>query len=251
MKKNHLIILTLIMISFSLTACSNNSTPQKEEKASPAVQDETASAKPQSYSGTVIDTMSTAGYTYVQVDTGQEKIWAAAPEFSIQKGAAVTVPPGSPMPNFESKTLNRTFDLVWFVPYVQTAKGEQLPPADTAKPPQTCAVPQAMPDLSGIKKAENGYTVAELFANQNSLAGKEVSVRGNVVKFNANIMKTNWIHIQDGTGDQGTNDLALTTDKTAKIGDTLLVKGTLVLNKDFGYGYQYDLIIENARITVE
>jgi len=246
MKNRLLTFMILCMVLFTFTACGKNTASQKKS-ASATEQNETVAPQPQTYTGTVTETMSTAGYTYVQVDTGKEKIWAAAPEFKIQKGVTVIVPPGTPMTNFQSKTLDRTFDRVWFVPHFQTAQGEPIPPVSASKTPVTCAVPANAPDFSSIKKAENGYTVAELYAQKENLANKEVIVRGKVVKYNANIMKTNWIHIQDGTGNQGTNDLTVTTDNTAKIGDTLLIKGILILDKDFGYGYKYDLIIENAR----
>jgi hypothetical protein len=104
-------------------------------------------------------------------------------------------------------------------------------------------------DLSGVKKADQ--TVADIFAQKDSLAGKEVSVRGKVVKFSQAIMQTNWVHLQDGTGSEGTNDLVVTTDAVVAKGDTVLVKGVLTANKDFGFGYKYDAIIEGAQVTVE
>ena len=104
-------------------------------------------------------------------------------------------------------------------------------------------------DLSGVKKADQ--TVAEIFAQTAALAGKEVVVRGKVVKFSQQIMQTNWVHLQDGTGVEGTNDLVVTTDAVVAKGDTVLVKGVLTANKDFGFGYKYDAIIEGAQVTVE
>lgn len=66
-------------------------------------------------SGTVVETMNAAGYTYVQVDTGTEKIWAAAPEFPVKVGDRVAIPEGAPMPNFHSNSLNRDFPVIYFV----------------------------------------------------------------------------------------------------------------------------------------
>ena len=76
-------------------------------------------------------------------------------------------------------------------------------------------------------------------------------MRGKVVKFTPEIMGKNWIHLQDGTGAAGTSDLTVTTSASAKTGDTVTVKGILVVDKDFGYGYAYDVIIEDAEVTVE
>ena len=94
-------------------------------------------------------------------------------------------------------------------------------------------------------------TIAEIYAKKSDLASKEVLVRGKVVKFNAQIMGKNWVHIQDGTGVSGSNDITLTTQNSTKVGDTVLVTGQVVLNQDFGQGYKYSLLVENAKLEVE
>ena len=113
-------------------------------------------------------------------------------------------------------------------------------------------VPSA--DLS-IEKADgkNGFSVGECFKRSKELDKQTVVVRGKVMKFSPMIMGKNWLHIQDGSGDEaaGTNDLTVTTSVTAKVGDTVLVNGSLTLDKDFGYGYQYNVIMEDANVTVE
>ena len=103
--------------------------------------------------------------------------------------------------------------------------------------------------FTGIKKADK--TVGDVYAGQDSLGGKEVAVRGKVVKFSAQIMGKNWVHVQDGTGQAGSNDLTVTTADNAKVGDTVLVTGKITLKKDFGMGYKYDLIIEDGKVKVE
>lgn len=94
-------------------------------------------------------------------------------------------------------------------------------------------------------------TVAALNQNKAGLAGKTVSAQGKVVKVNNGIMGRNFIHIQDGTGDAkaGTNDLTVTSKQTAAIGDQVTISGIVVLNRDFGAGYSYPLLIEDASIT--
>ena len=72
-----------------------------------------------------------------------------------------------------------------------------------------------------------------------------------MVKFNANILGTNWIHIQDGTGEKGMNDLTVTSSQRVKVGDTVVIRGRVTVEKDFGAGYKYDVIVENATVTVE
>ncbi len=107
-------------------------------------------------------------------------------------------------------------------------------------------------DLSGIAKAEGGQTVAEVFATKEQLEGETVVIRGRVVKVNANIMGKNWLHVRDGSGEEGTNDLTVTTTGTLPaVGDTVLVTGPVGLNRDFGMGYQYPVIVEDAEVTIE
>jgi hypothetical protein len=80
---------------------------------------------------------------------------------------------------------------------------------------------------------------------------KIVKVRGKVVKVNENIMGTNWVHIQDGTGTENTHDLLVTTNQTVKVGSSVIAEGKVVKDKDFGSGYTYSVFLENSKITVE
>ena len=136
---------------------------------------------------------------------------------------------------------------------VACAPGSQTPasPAAAGTSQVTPAQPaQGATILStGIKKADQ--TVAEVYAGQNDLLGTVVKVRGKVVKFSAQIMGKNWVHIQDGTGSAGTNDLTVTTSDSASVGDIVLVSGKITQKKDFGMGYKYDLIIEDGKVAVE
>jgi hypothetical protein len=130
------------------------------------------------------------------------------------------------------------------------------PPAPAAEMPAGHAHPMpARPDvdvdLSGVTKAEGGVTIAELYADKDTLAGQVVTVRGVVVKVNPDIMGTNWLHIRDGSGSEGSNDLTITSGALPEIGETVLVRGVVQVNKDFGMGYQYSLIIEDAEVEVE
>ena len=96
--------------------------------------------------------------------------------------------------------------------------------------------------------AQDTIKVEEVFAKKDVLNGKMVTVKGEVVKFNSSIMGKNWVHIKDGSGKPGTNDLTATTQDTVNIGDKVIVTGTLAVGKDFGAGYMYDAIIEDASI---
>lgn len=102
-----------------------------------------------------------------------------------------------------------------------------------------------------IAKAKGGYTVEELFAKKDTLKGKKVAVRGKVAKISEGIMGRTWIHLQDGSGKQGTNDITVTTNQSASVGDVVLITGNLITDKDFGAGYKYAVMIEDATVKVE
>lgn len=108
--------------------------------------------------------------------------------------------------------------------------------------------------LAGFTSAiadESPATVASINQNKATLAGKTVKAAGKVVKVNNGIMGRNFVHIQDGTGDANTNNLIVTSKQTAKVGDQVSISGVAVLNRDFGSGYMYPLLIEDATITAK
>ena len=93
--------------------------------------------------------------------------------------------------------------------------------------------------------------MAEIYAQRASLKGKTVAGRGKVVKFNAGIMGRNWIHLRDGSGtpEGKNNDVTVTTNDTVAKGDVVLVKGTVALDRDFGAGYTYTVVVEDGKVT--
>lgn len=223
-----------------------------------------APAQANTLTGKVVETMNAATYTYVLIDTGAKKVWAAAPQFAVKVGDKVAVADAMPMTNYQSKTLNRTFDVVYFsgnvtVNGAASAAAPALPPGAAAAsgelPKGHPAIPNAVapagPDLTGIKRADNGQTVTEIITGKAKFAGKPIAVRGRVVKFNGGILGKNWLHVRDGSGTEGTNDLTVTTSATAKVGDLVLVTGKLASDRDFGSGYKYALIVEDAKVAVE
>ena len=93
-------------------------------------------------------------------------------------------------------------------------------------------------------------SVEAVYKEKTQLSGKQVMITGKIVKVNNGIMKRNFLHIQDGTGAQGTNDLIITSKQTANVGDKVEVVGTVTLDTDFGFGYAYPLLVENSTIKV-
>lgn len=222
--------------------------------------------------GTVAETMNAAGYTYMLIDSGARKTWVAIPATTVEKGATVSYYAGMVMENFNSKTLDRTFDAVVFSPGLADENVQPVEQATTddsfsaaIKAEKSAVIPDAAAALSAgsagaiapleeisIEKAaaENGYSVEEIFTKAKDLAGKKVQVHGKVVKFSPMIMGKNWIHLQDGTGDpmQNSHDLVVTTGETVAVDSIITIEGILAAEKDFGAGYKYAAIVEDAAV---
>ena len=103
-------------------------------------------------------------------------------------------------------------------------------------------------DVDDIKKAANGITINETLTEKQKLAGETIQVRGMVVKYTPKVMGKNWIHIRDSSSD---TDLVVTTSDQVQKGDVVLVSGKLQLDRDFGYGYVYDVLLEDSTVTIE
>ncbi len=255
--KNRIILSALLVTLVLLVGCQqNNSSSQTSNTTTPAPQ------AANNISGSVAETMNALGYTYVLVDTGSEQVWAATPQFTVSVGDLVMIPDGMPMHNYHSQTLDRTFDVVYFVESILNASSAT---ASTNSPSQG-EMPAGHPPIAGmggaapapiavdpLKKLENGLNIEEIYAARTELSGQNIQLRGKVVKFSPQIMGTNWIHLQDGSGNSeaGTHDLTLTSNTQLKVGDVIVASGKLTVDKDFGHGYVYDLIVENAVVSVE
>ncbi|MBT3236279.1 MAG: DNA-binding protein [Bdellovibrionales bacterium] len=223
------IILTIIL-SMTIFQMASGFGPGGARKAGKVKADPT-----KLHQGKVIQTMNSGGYTYVQVKGKKDTHWAATKKIKIAVGDQVEFIRGTPMKDFKSKTLKRTFKTIYFTKFMRI-QGDRRKRASEIK-------------LGSFQKAQ--YLVGEIFAQKDKLKGKTIKVRGKVVKFNPGIMKKNWIHIQDGSGTKKSFDLTVTTNSTAKVGDQVLITAKVTTNKDFGSGYFYPLILEDAKVEVE
>jgi hypothetical protein len=155
------------------------------------------------------------------------------------------------MRDFHSPSLNRDFPVIYFVTQV-TREGEPMPPPMAIGHGATAGSPAAQAPLKvdPIAPPAGGSRIADVWANRASLAGKTVTVSGKVVKFNGGILGRNWLHLQDGSGKaaDGTHDITVTNDAVAQVGDVITVTGTVAVDKDFGAGYAYKVMIEAAKI---
>ena len=199
--------------------------------------------------GTVADAMNSAGYTYVFIKTEDEGLWVAGPETAVKVGDIVQASTRMPMTDFASESLGRTFDVVYFSSMLHNLSA---PASAAVSHPAPVKVDTDVFE-GELEELEPGKNIAYVFANREELAGQEISLRGKVVKYNANIMGRNFIHIQDGSGDagEGNNDLTVTSTAATAVGKTVVVTGTIVLDKDFGAGYTFPVLMEDAALTTQ
>jgi hypothetical protein len=239
--KRALVVLAVVTLA---AACGGKQEATQSASAAaapapvPAAQAPSVPAAAGGLTGKVVETFNGGGYTYLRIATKSGGQWAAVRETKIAKGDTVTVDAELTMEKFESKTLNRTFDRIVFGSLAGPAAAA---PALSASASQHMQAPAA--EGVQVEKVAGGKSVSEVWAEKSALNGKEVVVRGKVVKFLAGIMGRNWMHIQDGTG-----DLTVTTGEKVNVGDVVTVKGTLAADKDFGAGYRYEVILESAKV---
>ncbi len=200
--------------------------------------------------GKVLEVMDVPGYTYLRLKTDDGETWAAVSSAQVKKGAKVTITNATVMSNFESKTLKRTFPTILFGALGTKTKAKAQDMDIKGLP--SSHPPTASIDNTPVAKASgpNARTVAEIITQSTKLKDKPVLVRGRVIKFNAGIMGKNWVHLRDGTGSAAnqTNDILVTTASETNVGDIVTAKGTVRTDKDFGSGYSYKVIIEEATL---
>ena len=202
--------------------------------------DRSTTPAPTVYSGEVLEVQQVESYTYLRLKTRDGETWAAINRAPIAKGAAVTIENAMVVNNFESRVMKKTFQTIVF----GNLAGAN-PHAGMAKPAEAPVAPDAK-----VARASgpNAKTVAEIITQAANLKDQTVQVRGKVVKYNAGIMGKNWIHLRDGSGSAAanTNDVLITSMHAVKVGDVVTAKGVVRTDKDFGSGYMYKVIVEEA-----
>ena len=208
------------------------------------------SAAASTLSGKVVETMDAGGYTYLKLRTGSGDVWAAVQQTKVKVGSTATIVPQMTLDNFESKTLKRTFDHILFGTMAGAGAAPHAQPA-VQPAAQHMTAPETGPIRVAKAEGANGRTIAEIWAEKDKLKDGPVAVRGKVVKFLPGIMGKNWLHLRDGSGtrDKGDDDITVTTADSAAVGDVVLVSGTLRIDKDFGAGYRYGAIVEEAKVS--
>lgn len=205
---------------------------------------------PSGASGVVVETMNAGGYTYTNLKKNNMTDWVASTITSVKVGQELSFIGCMPMVDFHSKALNRTFPTIKFC---GGTKG------DTAAEPLKNKITESKKVVAPTSdeklaiqatKGKDAQTVADCYAKSTELDKKIVEVRGKVMKVSNGIMGMTWAHLQDGTGspDMNNNNLVVTMKENPEVGSIITVSGTLSKNRDFGSGYKYNVIVEQANI---
>lgn len=197
----------------------------------------------------VQEVIQTTTYTYLRVKEKNQVYWVAVSKMEAAKGDTYAYQNALEMQNFESKELDRTFDVIYFIQdlFKADAKtGNPIPIDHQVAKPRTNQVE----DLQ-VEAVEGGLRIEQIFKNKDDLNGQKVLVRGQVIKVNNMVMNRNWVHIQDGTSHNEKYDLTITTNEEVTEGQVVTFEGTLHTDKDFGAGYFYDVILEDATVIQE
>lgn len=278
-----------LMLAF--TGCSNQESKEKtaeSQEAKPAVQQVQPEAAQQAHApqpessalqGTIVESFDSAGYTYLQIDNGAEKIWAAISPAKVAVGDEISLHTGAVMENFYSRSIDRTFEKIVFSSGIKGAaapahgammasshgkaesgfmdamksEGVQYPmPQGAGAASLGMGSSKAIVPFQELKvekaAVENGVTVEEVYLRAAELNGQKITIKGKVVKFSPNIMGRNWLHLQDGSGNpmKNTHDLVVTTAAVVEQDAVVQLEGILATEKDFGAGYFYAVIVEEA-----
>lgn len=209
--------------------------------------------------GKVVEFINSGGYTYLFLEKDGVKEWVAIPELYVQVGDQVELQGGVQMGEFSSKPLNRKFDKIIFSNgptenFNKLRKESAHKNVDMGQPaPGKKKSAGKIVEGLKVEKApgENSYSLEEVLKKRTELQDKTIVVRGQVVKVSSNIMDRNWVHITDASGGKWDNKLVITTKDTPEVGDIVTATGVFHNNVDFGGGYFYEIIMEEATVTVK
>jgi fructose-specific component phosphotransferase system IIB-like protein len=191
------------------------------------------------------DVLQAERYTYLEVTEGARKYWVATAKTEAEKGKTYLYRGGLLKTNFRSQEFDRNFDTIYLVSHIIDAAQH---PGGNLTAASGEAIPGNQPTAAvAAVNVKDAVKLSDLFGNKQKYDGKIITVAGKSVKVNNGIMGKNWVHIQDGSQSKGKNlDLTITTNLNIAPGSEVALQGKIVLNKDFGSGYRYDILMEDA-----
>lgn len=235
------LIAFIVLATLVASSCVQNKNPQQAQNVAQANQNVFE----------VTEVVQGKTYTYLNVKENMTNRWVAVSHQEAKPGDVFYYDSALQMTDFHSKEIDRTFDVIYFVNQIsKTPLNKQQPMAAEMPTGHTGKVAAKSAEVE-LEKTEGELTISDVFAKRADFTSKEFEIRGVVVKVNKQVMGKNWVHIQDGTASEGKFDLTITTQAEVEVGDEVTFKGKLTLEKDFGAGYYYDVIMEDATLVTK
>lgn len=206
--------------------------------------------------GTVAEIIDVGNYTYLRLE--EPGIWIAASRLPAAVGDKVKFSGGMEMRNFHSRTLDRTFESIFFVQMAHRVgqdvdnihrAAKEAEGHGSEKMVLKKSVSVQAPAPGEIPPLADGKTIADILERSVQLKDQSVSLRARVIKVNQNIMGKNWITLQDGTGIKPNNKLIATSSELVSPGDLVVASGVLRNDIDIGSGYTYKVMLENTTFS--
>lgn len=247
MKLNQFILALFVIIFMACDSkpkviVADDRTDTSMESTSDNKSELTGEAAPDVHQVIVGEILNTERYTYAEVTENQEKFWIAVPKQDLVKGHTYYYRGGVKKTNFQSQEFNRVFEVVYLVSNIIDSK--EHPGGNIGDSKQLENTPS---NGNRTKSVAGSIKLSELIQNKAKYAGKTVLISGQCVKANYQIMGKNWFHLQDGSEVSGKkSDLTVTSADAIQMGEQAVFEGKIVLNKDFGAGYKYEIIMEDA-----
>ncbi|RLJ21965.1 hypothetical protein DJ030_03050 [bacterium endosymbiont of Escarpia laminata] len=215
-----------------------------------------AAEKTDSGTGTVTEAIDVGSYTYLRLK--EQGIWIAASRLPVVVGDKVKFSGGMEMRDFYSRTLDRTFESVFFVQMAHRVgqdvdnihrAAKEAEGHGSEKMALKKSVSVQAPAPGEIPPLADGKTIAGILERSVQLKDQSVSLRARVIKVNQSIMGKNWITLQDGTGTKPNNKLIATSLELVSPGDLVIASGVLRNDIDLGSGYTYKVMLENTTFS--
>lgn len=213
---------------------------------------EDVSSKSQFHSVMVSEVLSGTRYVYLKVREGQKEFWIATGKMDVKKGGTYFYRGGLLKTDFESEEHNRVFKEIYLVSNLVSKEDHtamvKTEPNNSSVKGEGIAEKEDAPTQTGKEIQHKGSVkIAELLKEPERYEGHSVDISGTCVKINPSIMGRNWLHLQDGSQDD--YDLVVTSNTLVPEGSDITVRAVVALNKDFGAGYSYALILENGKLV--
>ena len=180
--------------------------------------------------GTILEIKDVMEYKYLKINENGKEIWVAILKVPVAVGDKIGYDKKIVMRDFKSKALDQTFKEIYFSSDVYLSKDND----------------------PFVKK--DTYTIEEIHKWRNHLKGQVISIEATVTRVLHEIMELDWVHLGDGTGNaqERTDDLTFTAKGTTiEEGNKVIATGKVEVDKDFGFGYFYRVIIQDATFKVK